>query len=325
MANPAGSDVRRCIDRLGGYYAPKFGSLDSRVETVVSRTAGFALDTIATSDAAYHDVDHTIAVTLSGQAILEGLQLSGRPVTKTDWAHVTVALLLHDIGYARGICAADRGRLVATGVGDRVVELPAGGRDAALADYHVDRARLFVRQRFGAEIDRQGVLDAEAIAAYIEMTRFPFPPAENGEPDSLAECVRAADLVGQLADPERPRKCASLFDEFEEIGLNARLGYRSVADLRNDTGRFYRKAARPHIRRALGYLALTGEGRQWIANLEANVGERIVPQNAAGRIMNAEWVRQCPLFASLPRGDLARSEGGRARQRRRLVFRRRSR
>jgi serine phosphatase RsbU (regulator of sigma subunit) len=148
-------------------------------------------------------------------------------------------------------------------------------------------------------------LNAEVIAAYIEVTRFPFSPAETGEPDFLAECVRAADLIGQLGDPDRPRKCASLFDEFEEIGLNARLGYRSVADLRGDTGRFYRKAARPHIHRALGYLGLTGEGRQWIANLEANVGERIVPQNAAGQIMDDAWIRRCPLFASLPREELA--------------------
>ena len=245
MHSQPGDKMRRCIDRLGGYYAPKFGPVDPRVEAVVSRTAGFALDTIAQSNAAYHDVEHTVAVTLAGQAILEGLQLSGRPVTQTEWGHVTVAVLLHDIGYARGICRADRGNLVATGIGDGVIELPAGDADAALADYHVDRARLFVRQRFGAEFDRQGVLNAEVIAAYVEVSRFPFPAGENGEPDILAECVRAADLIGQLGDTDRPRKCASLFEEFEEIGLNARLGYRSVEDLRNDTGRFYRKAARP--------------------------------------------------------------------------------
>ncbi len=305
MHSQPGDKIRRCIDRLGGYYAPKFGAVDPRVEAVVSRTAGFALDTISQSNAAYHDVEHTVAVTLAGQAILEGLQLSGRPVTQTEWGHVTVAVLLHDIGYARGICRADRGNLVATGIGDGVVELPAGSTDAALADYHVDRARLFVRQRFGAEFDRQGVLNAEVIAAYIEMTRFPFPPGENGEPDSLAECVRAADLIGQLGDPDRPRKCASLFEEFEEIGLNARLGYRSAEDLRNDTGRFYRKAARPHIRRALGYLRLTGEGRQWIADLEANLGECIVPPRPAAQVMDDERIYQSPLFASLPRPELA--------------------
>jgi serine phosphatase RsbU (regulator of sigma subunit) len=298
-------EIRHFIDRLGDWYAPKFGPADPRVEAVVLQAADFALGTISKSDASYHDADHTISVTLAGQAILEGLQLSGTPVTKTDWAHVTVALLLHDIGYARGICRADRGNRIATGIGDAAVDLPAGCTDAALADYHVDRATLFVRERFAAEFDPHGALSADAIAAYIETTRFPFPRAKNGKPDPLAECARAADLIGQLGDPERPRKCEALFREFEEIGINPRLGYRTPADLRKDTPHFYRKAARPHILRALGYLALTGEGRQWIANLEANVGERIVPQNTAGRIMDDEWIRRCPLFASLPREELA--------------------
>jgi len=36
----------------------------------------------------------------------------------------------------------------------------------------------------------------------------------------------------QLDDPNRLQKCMAIFDEFEEIGLNARGGYKRPGDLR---------------------------------------------------------------------------------------------
>jgi hypothetical protein len=72
------------------------------------------------------------------------------------------------------------------------------------------------------------------------------------------------------------QKCSALFEEFEEIGLNAKLGYRRPEDLRNDNASFYWKIVSPYIQRALVYLNLTREGRRWIANLQANVGEPII-------------------------------------------------
>jgi hypothetical protein len=77
-------------------------------------------------------------------------------------------------------------------------------------------------------------------------------------------------------DPSQLQKCSALFKEFEEIGLNAKLGYQWIEDLRNDNTTFYLKKVIPHIQRALVYLNLTPGGRQWIANLQANVGEPIV-------------------------------------------------
>ena len=268
--------IHNCLQQLGHRYAPMFGKADHNVEQIVAHAARFSLDTIATSDASYHDVDHTKLVTLAGQAILEGVLLSGRAVTKLDWAQFTIALLFHDIGYVRGICKGDQGKRVATGTGGEFIELTAGSTDAALSPYHVDRSLMFVRERFSAEFDRHGVLKAELIFGFIEKTRFPFPPDDHKNKDFLAELVRAADLIGQLGDPNRLQKCLSLFKEFEEIGLNAKLGYRRPEDLRNDNASFYWKIVSPYIQRALVYLNLTREGRRWIANLQVNVGEPII-------------------------------------------------
>jgi hypothetical protein len=117
-------------------------------------------------------------------------------------------------------------------------------------------------------------LNADVIAAYIEVTRFPFTHDDRSGTDPLAELVRSADLIGQLGDPNRSLKWQSLFKEFEEIGLNARLGYQRPEDLRNDNNLFYRKVVKPHIQKALRCLNRTAEGKDWIANLQANVGER---------------------------------------------------
>jgi len=253
-----------------------FGKTDHHVEQIVAHAARFSLDTIATSDAPYHDVDHTKLVTLAGQAILEGLLLSGRAVTKLDWAQFTIALLFHDIGYVRGICKGDQEDQVATGVGGEFIELAADSTDAALSPYHVDRSLMFMRERFSAEFDRHGVLKAELILGFIEKTRFPFQPGNYRNEHFLAELVRAADLIGQLGDPNRLQKCLSLFKEFEEIGLNARLGYRRPEDLRRSNTSFYYSVAAPHIQRALAYLKLTAEGRQWLCNLQENVSGHIM-------------------------------------------------
>jgi hypothetical protein len=276
MLNQPEDKIQYCLNQLAHLYARQFDSTDHRVEKIVSPAARFSLETIAKSDAPYHDVDHTIHVTLAGQAILAGLYLSERTVTPKEWGHFTIALLFHDIGYIKGICKADHGNRVATGIGDELIELPADSTDAALSRYHVDRSKMIVVERFRAEFDPQESLEAEIITSYIEMTRFPFTLDDRTSRDRLAELVRAADLIGQLGDPHRLQKCLALFKEFEEIGLNAKLGYRRPEDLRNSNASFYWKIVSPRIQKALRCLELTREGKEWIAGLQANVGERII-------------------------------------------------
>ena len=89
--------------------------------------------------------------------------------------------------------------------------------------------------------------------------------------DDFPGLVRAADLIGQLADINYLRKQAALFNEFRETGMSNKLKYNSVADLRANYPDFFWKTVRPYIGDALRYLRVTQEGQQWIANLYANV------------------------------------------------------
>ena len=138
-----------------------------------------------------------------------------------------------------------------------------------MAPYHVARSKLFVRERSANAFIH---LDFAQIEANIEHTRFPVPEDEQHEStDDFPGLVRAADLIGQLADINYLRKQTALFDEFRETGMSNKLGYNSVADLRANYPDFFWKTVRPYIGDALRYLRVTQEGQQWIANLYANV------------------------------------------------------
>jgi len=88
---------------------------------------------------------------------------------------------------------------------------------------------------------------------------------------TAAGLVRAADLIGQMADPDYLRKLAALFYEFEETGANREVGCDSPEDLRRNYPDFFWKTVNRHIQPAIGYLEATREGRQWVASLYSHV------------------------------------------------------
>jgi hypothetical protein len=255
-------------EALGEFLAAEMnrrcGASHPRLTELVPFAAQLALECIANSDALYHNVEHTMLVTLAGHDIFVGRALLSQS-TPSDYAHLIIACLMHDIGYVRGILKGDGvDGYVVDGHG-RKVTLPRGSSDAALMPYHVERSKLFV-------LDRMHELDAERIARSIELTRF---PATSGDPpndlDEEGLLVRAADLIGQLGDPHYLRKANALFCEFEEIGMNKKLGYESPADIIDKYPQFYWNMVSPHIQVAIRYLNVTARGRQWIANLYSNV------------------------------------------------------
>jgi hypothetical protein len=269
MFNPTLIVIEACIRELRAMYERTYGTMEPAYPGVISFVAQLALENIATSDAAYHDVNHTVMVTLVGQEILRGRHISLGGVTPHDWLHFIVSLLCHDIGYVRGICRGDgNGSYVTNLAGDKVT-LPEGATDASMAPYHVARSKLFVRERSTHALVP---LDTSQIEANIEHTRFPVPEDEEHQStNDFPGLVRAADLIGQLAELNYLRKQVALFNEFRETGLSIKLKYNTVADLRANYPDFFWKMVQPYIGDALRYLRVTQEGQQWIANLYANV------------------------------------------------------
>ena len=266
--------IEHCMGELRNAYRRTYSDMEPQFGNIIVWSGQLALENIANSDALYHDVEHTLMVTLAGQTILEGKHFLEGGVSPGDWTHFMIALLCHDIGYVKGICRADEERVMATGIGEDRIEVPPTCTDATLAPYHVDRSKLFVRERFGQGmlVDMESVIDAELIASYIEMTRFPVPDDDDHkDTKGYPGLLRAADFVGQLGDPNRLRKSPALFYEFEEMGLNARLGYKTPGDLRARNAEFYWDVVSLYVQEALRYLRVTQDGKQWIATLHANV------------------------------------------------------
>ncbi|MCT7948205.1 metal-dependent phosphohydrolase [Ancylothrix sp. C2] len=251
-------------------YRQTFGNQNPAYADLIACIANIALENIAKTDALYHNIDHTILVTLVGQEILRGKQIKEGNVSPEDWVHCIIAWLCHDIGYVKGVCRCDKPaeRLYQTGTNKDMISVPTSATDASLTAYHIDRGKLFVQQY----LSNCQLIDINVIQRNIEHTRFPVPPGETHKDTvTYPGLVRAADLIGQLSDPEYLQKLPALFYEFEETGTNKHLGYKNPGDLRAGFPKFYWNVVYQYIEAALPYLEQTPEGRKILDSLTTNI------------------------------------------------------
>lgn len=255
-------------NRLDASFEEMFGASERQYVQHAKDAAAMALGAIATSDALYHNVEHTVHVTIVGIEILRAKHAEERNVSRGDWLNTIVALLCHDIGYVRGICGIDDGERLASGVGSQSTRIAVRRSDAALMPIHVGRGKRYVEEQFAA----LGIVDVLAVQACIERTRFPVPvdPWYRQTAD-YPGLVRAADLIGQLSDPRYLYKLAAIFYEFEEVGFNEGMGYRMPGDLLDAYPQFFEKSVDPYIADAVRLLETTAAGREIIDNLYHNL------------------------------------------------------
>ena len=128
--------------KLAATYRHYYGDEEARFATILDAGARLIIERISTSDALYHNVEHTILVTLVGQDILRG-RLLHQAVRPSDWLHFMFALLCHDIGYVRGVCVGDEEQSAVIDEAGERLQLPRGASDAVLTPYHVTRGCLF--------------------------------------------------------------------------------------------------------------------------------------------------------------------------------------
>ena len=253
--------------RLAVVYHSQYGDQHPQYLDLIETAAAKAVEYIATSNASYHNVEHTMYVTITGQAILQGKNQESR-ITPLCLLHVTLALLFHDIGFIRGICKRDVESRYYSGIGDEMIQLKQGHTDASMMPYHVDRGQSFVCENY-TDYD---FLDTDFICECIERTRFPIPDDDaHANTMDYPGLVRAADLIGQFGDPRYLNKLNGLFQEFDEQGINQRIGYHNLEDMYLGYPQFYEKNVLPYISEGLRLLQLTGEGRSIIASMNNNL------------------------------------------------------
>jgi hypothetical protein len=269
MLSPIETVIRDTVKEVLASYDANYGLLEPELPHIAAWAVRTSLELIRLSDALYHNVEHTAQVVLVGLEIIRGRHIKKGGVSPGDWLNYVVALGCHDIGYVRGVCSGDTEGRYATGIGEDYVEL-VGVTDAALTPYHVDRGKMFVRQRFSG----RPFLDVDQICRNIDHTRFPVPRSgDSTETDDYPALVRAADLIGQLGDPRYLQKVPALFYEFHETGTTEILGVSNPQELRDNYPSFFWTGVRPYITDAIAYLKATSAGQRWVANLYSNVFE----------------------------------------------------
>lgn len=264
MFNPNATVINAFVGHTAREFTRAFPEARAEQVRALEQACNTALETLLCCDCPYHDIQHTILVTDVGQTILQGRQLARGDLDAHDWLQAVVAMLLHDIGYLRHLLPGDdeSSALIDTD-GKRVVP-PPGSTDAFMTPFHVNRGAMFVHERFANEPE----LDTDTIAACIEMTRFPVPPEpEYQATDTLGGLVRAADLIGQMADPQYLQKLSRLYAEFVETGEAQRMRFANAGALRAGFPEFFYNQVYPYVKEGIAYLKRTQEGQPWIANL----------------------------------------------------------
>lgn len=257
LFNPNQLMIEEFVGQLIEGYSETYGGWKGEYGEVVTWAARIAAQIHSNlGDAPYHNLGHTVDVTLVGQEILRGRHITERVLPK-EWLHFLMACAFHDIGFVKRLLPEDQHR-----------EFPRGATGAFLNDTHVDRGKAFVLLRFG----EHDFIDAPVVADYIEQTRFPVPQGERyNETESLRGLVRAADFIGQLANLHLYQNQWALFQEFAENGANEPLGYKNADDLRDGYPGFFFHVVKPYIKDGVRHLQRTERGRQIVSNLLANV------------------------------------------------------
>ena len=271
--------IKRFVAEIEDAFVRVHGRGYPRHVDVLRWAAYAALEKTALSDCLYHDLDHCIMNVAVGQDVLLGKQMSGEKVSPREWLHFVVALLYFNIGYVRGICPGDGNGLYATGVGGQTVALPRGATGAALAQHATDRSKCAVRNLLAG----RPLLDLDEICESIEYTRFPAPEEPwYSQTASYPGLVRAAHYIGAVAEPDYMRKLNALYLEFEESGLNEKLGFRSAVEFREGYAELYEDMLSHMIVDACRYLGETREGNRWIANMNAHLHAELHQEAAMG-------------------------------------------
>ena len=129
---PAASMAARKLGKfLTRDFRRIFGSAQDDIAERLGSLARSTIECLGRSDALYHNFEHTLLVTLVGRDILRGRSLTER-IEPTDYDHLIVACLLHDIGYVRGVLRGDTDAEFVVDEGGKTVTLPRGASDAAL-------------------------------------------------------------------------------------------------------------------------------------------------------------------------------------------------
>ena len=223
-------------------------------------------------DTTYHDVQHTLDMTLAVARLIAGYERSVEPKDRFGAGRAQMAIitaLFHDSGYIRHI--------------ERDADFSNG---AEFTLYHVSRSADFLRRY----LPEHGMAkDAAVSSMIVHFTGYELDldEIELDDPRDIicGHLIGTADLLAQMADRCYLEKCRDrLYKEFVLGGVaveNAKPGeymvrYKSGQDLLQKTPIFYQQVMRDRLNlkfnRAYRYIEVLYEGRNpYIEAIRSNI------------------------------------------------------
>lgn len=227
-------------------------------------------------DTTYHDVQHTLDMTLALARLVAGYERSVEPAERlgADRAQmVIVTSLFHDSGYIRH---EERDKKFQNG--------------AEFTLYHVSRSADFLR-RYLPELGLAGDVAVSSMIVHFTGYELDLDQIELDDPrDAICgHLLGTADLIAQMADRCYLEKCRDrLYKEFVLGGIAVEspgpgqyvVRYESGIDLLKKTPGFYRQVSKDRLERqfnrAYRYVEVLYEGRNpYIEAIKMNLNHLV--------------------------------------------------
>lgn len=252
-------------------------------------------------DTIYHDIQHTLDMTLALARLIAGYERSVEPAERLGAERallVIIVALFHDSGYIRH---QDRDTKHANG--------------AEFTLYHVSRSADFLR-RYLPQLGMARDIGVASMIVHFTGYELDLDQIELDDPRDIigGHLLGTADMLAQMADRCYPEKCRDrLYNEFVVGGVaieNVRPGeykvrYRSGEDLLAKTPLFYRQVLRQRLNRqfnrAYRYIEVFYEGRN--PYIEA-IGNNM--RHLARVVESGDWSllrRKPPCFVGIGNAD----------------------
>jgi len=236
-------------------------------------------------DTTYHDMQHTLDMTLALARLVAGYERSVEPRDRLGAARAQMAIitsLFHDSGYIRH---ETRDRDFANG--------------AEFTLYHVSRSADFLR-RYLPDLGLSKDVGVSSMIVHFTGYELDLDNIELEDPRDIicGHLIGTADMIAQMADRCYLEKCRDrLYAEFVVGGVaveNASPGqymvrYKSGTDLLKKTPTFYQQVMRERLNskfnRVYRYIEVLYEGRNpYIDAIRANITHlvRIIENNEWG-------------------------------------------
>ena len=173
------------------------------------------------SNTSYHNLDHTMAVTLALVRLIHGMHVNGYIFDSKIVECGLIAALFHDTGLIQRNSDQD-------------------GTGAKYTKFHEERSILFVQEYLNS-VGRSDEMSRKC-SQMIQCTKLSLSPTDlvfdSEEVKEMGYILGTADIIAQMADRVYLERLPLLFDELKEGGIP---GYESTVDIFKQTVTFFQE------------------------------------------------------------------------------------